>query len=124
MSVARIDAGPAAVGTVVALAGLLFLAGPFLDPVPVGGVSVPVAAFSFVVLAVGLDLGAVVFYRRGQRTAALAHGVAGLGWTLLVAGPLVGSTGLLWLGVAVVVGGAAFLVVEVYGGRRGSGRSS
>jgi hypothetical protein len=120
MSLARVDAGPAAVGTVVGVAGLLFLADPFLDPVPVGGASVPVAALSFLALAVGLDLGAVVFYRRGQRTAALAHGVAGLGWTLLVAGPLLGSTTLMWLGIAVVAGGAAFLVAEVY---RGPSRS-
>lgn len=116
MKVARLDAGPAVVGCVVALAGLGFLAEPFVEPVPFGTTAVPVAALSAVVLAAGFDLGAVVFYRRGHRRAALAHGVAGLGWSLLVAGPLVGSVAVLWLGVAVVVGGAAFLVVDVYRG--------
>jgi len=116
MGVARLDAGPVVVGCVIALAGVLFLAEPFVAPVSLGGTDVPVAAFSFLALAVGLDLGALVFYWRGQRTAALAHGVAGAGWTLLVAGPLLGSTAVMWFGVAVVVGGATFLVVDVYGG--------
>jgi hypothetical protein len=113
VSVERVDAGPVVVGCVVALAGLLFLAEPFVGPVAVGGADVPVGALSFVVLAVAFDLGAVVFYRRGQRTVALAHGVAGLGWTLVVVGPFVGGLPLLWLGIAVVVGGSAFLVVEL-----------
>ncbi len=116
MRVARVDAGPAAVGCVVALAGALFLAEPLVGPVPVGGIAVPVAVLSFAALAVAFDLGAVVFYRRGHRPAALAHGVAGLGWTLLVAGPLLGSVAVVWLGMAVVVGGAVFLVVDVYRG--------
>jgi len=117
MKAARLDAGPTAVGGVMALAGFLFLAEPFVDPLLVGSLRVPVAAFSFVALAAALDLGAVVFYRRDQQTASLAHGVAGLGWTLLVAGPLLGSVLVLWLGIAVVVGGAVFLVVEVYSDR-------
>ena len=117
MNAARLDAGPVAVGAVVALAGVLFLAEPFVDPLSLGGARVPVSVLSFIALAVGLDLGALVFYRRGQRTAALAHGVAGAGWTLLVAGPLLGSALLLWLGVAVVVGGAVFLVAETRTGR-------
>jgi hypothetical protein len=116
MSVGQVELGPAAVGTVMALSGLLFLAQPFVEPIPVAGTEVPVVALSFVALAAGLDLGAFVFYRRGQRTAALAHGVAGRGWTLLVVGPLFGSVTTMWLGIAVVVGGAVFLVVEVYRG--------
>jgi len=112
MNVGRIEVGPTVVGLIMAGAGVLFLAEPFVDPIPVGDVRIPVAALSFVALAVALDVGAVVFYRRGQRTAALAHGVAGLGWSLLVAGPLLGSLPVMWLGVAVVVGGAVFLVVE------------
>jgi hypothetical protein len=69
MRVARVDAGPAAVGCVVALAGALFLAEPLVGPVPVGGRDVPVAALSFVVLAVAFDLGAVVFYRWSRPSA-------------------------------------------------------
>ncbi|MFT4923570.1 MAG: hypothetical protein ACI8XM_002797 [Haloarculaceae archaeon] len=114
MRLTQVDLGPALVGAVMALAGVLFLAEPFVDPIPVGGVEVPVVALSFVALAVALDLGAVVFYRRGQRAAWQAHGVAGLGWSLLVLGPLFGSVLVMWLGIAVVVGGGAFLVVERY----------
>ncbi len=114
MSVRQVDPVPVVVGALMALAGGLFLAEPVVDPIPVGGQAVPVAAISFVALAAALDVGAVLFYWRGERAAALGHGVAGLGWTLLVAGPLLGS-GLLWfLGLAVVIGGAVFLFVEVY----------
>ena len=111
----EIDIEPLIVGAIMAVAGLLFLAEPFVDPVMLGGRMVPVAALSFVALAVALDVGAILFYRAGRRSAALAHGVAGLGWTLLIVGPLLGSVPLWWLGLAVIIGGAVFLVVE--GGR-------
>jgi hypothetical protein len=42
----------------------------------------------------------------------MAHGVAGLGWTLLAFSPLLGSGTTLLVGVLVVVGGALFLVSE------------
>lgn len=114
-----LDPGRALVGAFVGLAGLLLLAEPLVDPVPVGGRRVPVFVLSGVALAIGLDLGAVVFYRKGRRTAAMAHGVAGLGWSLVVVGPFLGS-GVLWfLGLAVVVGGAVFLVVEAARRREG-----
>ena len=117
MNVRQVDPAPLVVGGFMTLAGGLFLAEPFVEPIPVGGTAVPVAALSFVALAVALDLGALLFYWQGQRTAATAHGVAGLGWTLLVLGPALGS-GVLWfLGLAVVIGGAVFLFVEVYRGR-------
>jgi len=106
------DPGRTVVGLFVGLAGLLLLAQPVVDPVPVGGVAVPPFALSGVALAAGLDLGAVVFYRKGRRTAALAHGVAGLGWTVLVAGPVLGSGTLLLVGALVVVAGAVFLASE------------
>ena len=116
MNVYELDPAPAVVGSFMALAAVLFLAQPFVAPIPVGGVEVPIAAFSFVVLALALDLGALLFYWQGESTAAMVHGVAGLGWTLLVAGTALGG-GLLWLvGLAVVVGGAVFLFVEM--GRR------
>lgn len=106
------DPGRLLVGGGMALAGALFLAQPLVDPVALGGVRVAPFALSAVVLAVALDAGAVVFYRRGERTAALAHGVAGLGWSLVVSGPVLGSGAVLFLGLAVVVGGAVFLVFE------------
>jgi hypothetical protein len=113
MNVHELDPAPLVVGAFMALAGVLFLAQPFVAPIPLGGVAVPIAAFSFVALAVALDLGAVLFYWQGDATAARVHGVAGLGWTLLVVGTALGG-GLLWLlGLAVVIGGAVFLFVEM-----------
>jgi hypothetical protein len=94
------------------LAGLFFLAEPFVDPVRIGALRIRLVALSGIALAVGLDLGAVVFYRRGQRTAALAHGVAGLGWTLVAVGPFLGGGSLLVAGVLVVIAGALFLAGE------------
>jgi hypothetical protein len=113
MNVSRLDPAPVVVGTLMALSAALFLVGPYVDPLSVGGETIPVAAVSFVALAVALDAGAVLFYFQGARSAALAHGVAGSGWTLLVVGPLLGSGLLLVLGLAVVIGGAVFLVVTV-----------
>ena len=100
------------VGGFVGLAGLLLLVEPVVDPLAVGDARVPMFGLAGVALAVGLDLGAVVFYRQGQRTVAMAHGVAGLGWTFLAVGPVIGSGTLLVVGLVVVVGGALFLVAE------------
>jgi len=113
MNVHELDPAPLVVGGFMALAGLLFLAEPFVQPIPIDGVPVPIAALSFVTLALALDLGAILFYWQGERTAAIAHGVAGLGWTLVIFGPMLGSNALWLLGLAVVVGGAVFLFVEM-----------
>lgn len=107
------------VGGFVGLAGLLFLAEPFVEPVTVGGLRVRMVGLSAATLAVGLDLGAVVFLRRGDRLVGLAHGVAGLGFSAFVLGLAVGSSALLFVGVFVVVGGTLFLVAETR--RYGSG---
>lgn len=100
------------VGGFVGLAGLLLLAEPVVDPIAVGDARIPMFGLAGVALAIGLDLGAVVFYRAGQRTVAMAHGVAGLGWTFLAVGPILGSGTLLVVGLAVVIGGVLFLVAE------------
>ncbi|MFB6173221.1 MAG: hypothetical protein ABEI39_01120 [Halobacteriales archaeon] len=107
-----VEAGPAAVGTLVGLAGLAFLLEPVVDPVAVGGLRVRPVALSAVVLAVGLSLGAVVFYRRGRRLFALAHGVFGLSWTAIVLGTALGSGTLLVAGVVLVIAGCGFLVSQ------------
>lgn len=113
MNVQELDPVPLVVGSFIALAGMLFLAQPFVPPIGLGGVGIPIAAFSFIVLAIALDLGAVLFYWQGDTTAAMVHGVAGLGWTVLVVGAALGG-GLLWLlGLAVIVGGTIFLFVEM-----------
>jgi hypothetical protein len=114
MNVREVDPAPLVVGAFMALAGVLFLAEPFVPPLALGGTAVPVAAFSFLALAVALDLGAILFYWQGERTAAMVHGVAGLGWTLLMLGPALNSGAIWLLGLAVVIGGAVFLFVELY----------
>lgn len=107
-----VERGPAAVGTLVGLAGLAFLLEPVVEPVAVGGLRVRPVALSAVVLAVGLSLGAVVFYRRGRRLFAFAHAVFGLSWTAIVLGTVVGSGTLLVAGVVVVIAGCGFLVSQ------------
>ncbi|QLH76224.1 hypothetical protein HZS55_02395 [Halosimplex rubrum] len=104
-----LEPGPAAVGTLVGLAGLTFLLEPVVGPVPVGGLRVRPVALSAAVLAAALVLGAVVFYRRGRRLFALAHGVFGLAWTGIVLGTATGSGSLLLGGVLVLIAGCGFL---------------
>jgi hypothetical protein len=107
-----VDAGRLAVGGLVGLSGLLLLAQPVVDPVVLRGVRVPMVGLAPVALAAGLDLGAVVFYRRNRPAVATAHGAAGLGWTLVAVAPFLGSGPLLFVGLAVVVGGVLFLAAE------------
>jgi hypothetical protein len=111
---ARLDleAGPVAVGLLVGLAGLLFLATPVVGPVTLGGLAVSPVALSAVVLTAGFTLGAVVFARRGRRLFALAHGIFAVAWALLVAGPLLGNGDLLLAGVVVLIAGVGFLVSQ------------
>jgi hypothetical protein len=102
------EAGPVAVGSLVGLAGLLFL----LAPVPVGGLTVSPVALSAVTLTAGFALGTVVFALRGRRLFAMAHGVFAVAWALLVAGPLFGNGDLLLAGVVVLVAGVGFLMSQ------------
>ena len=106
----EIEAGPAAVGSLVGVAGLLFLLEPFVGPVPVGDLRVRPVALSAVVLALGLGLGAVVFYRRGRCLFVFAHGVFGVAWAGVVLGTATGSGAVLVGGVVLVVAGCGFLV--------------
>lgn len=107
-----LEPGPAAVGALVGLAGLLFLLEPVVGPVPVAGLRVRPVALSAAVLAVALSVGAVVFYRRGRRLLALAHGVFGLAWAGVVLGTATGSGTLLVGGVVLVIAGCGFLVSQ------------
>jgi len=112
MSELDLEAGPVAVGSLVGLAGVLFLVAPVVDPVPVGGLAVSPVALSAVVLTLGFALGTVVFALRGRRLFALAHGVFAVAWALLVAGPLLGSGDLLLAGVVVLLAGVGFLASQ------------
>jgi len=107
-----LDLGPPLVGTFVAVAGVLTLAEPVLGPLALGALRVRPIALGAVVLAVGLSVGSVVFYRRGQRLVAIAHGIGGVGWTGVVAGTALGSGPVLFAGLAVLLGGSVFLVAE------------
>lgn len=106
------DAGPAAVGVLVALAGGLFLLEPLVGGPEVGGVAVRPFVLSAGVLGLAFALGAAVFWRRAQRTVALAHLVGAGGWLALFAAASLGSGLLVTLGLAVVVGGAVAMVLE------------
>lgn len=109
-----LDPWPVAVGVLLGLAGLLFL----LEPLPVGGLRVRPVALSAVTLALGLDLGAVVFLRRGQRFVGLAHAIAGAGFTALVVAVAVDSGTLAVSAVLVLGGGVLFLTYEASRTRR------
>lgn len=113
-----IDAGPAAVGVLVAAAGVLFLVDPVVGPVSLGGLRARPVALSAVVLAAGFGLGAAVFSRRGHRRFAFAHAVFGLAWAGVVVGTAVGSGLVVVAAVLLVVAGSGALLE---GARRSRG---
>lgn len=112
------DPGPVAVGLLVGLAGLLFLLESVIDPIAVGGVRIRPVSLSAVSLALGLDVGAVVFLRRGRRLVGLAHAIGGAGFTALVVAVAIDSGTLAISAVLVLVGGVLFLVYEASKTRR------
>ena len=107
-----LDPLPLVVGCFVAAAGALFLAAPYVDPVPVGEVDVPPVLLSVVVLSFGLSLGGVGYLRRGQRLVGLGHAVGGMGWFLVATGTVLAAAPLLFGGFAVLLGGSAALVAS------------
>ncbi|MEF8790648.1 MAG: hypothetical protein V5A61_11035 [Haloarculaceae archaeon] len=113
-----LDYGPLAVGTLVGLAGLLFLLEGVIDPVAVGALRVRPVALSAVLLALGLDLGAFVFLGRGRRLVGLAHAIGGAGFTALVIAVAIDSGTLAVSAVLVLGGGMLFLVYELRRTRR------
>ena len=112
MTALEFEPGPAAVGTLVGLSGLLFLLTPVVEPISMNGLTVSPVALSAVARTAAFALGTVVFARRGRRLFAMAHGVFAVAWTLLVAGPLLGNGDLLLAGVVVLVAGSGFLVSQ------------
>jgi len=105
-----LEPGPAAVGLLVGLSGLCYLLTPVASPVALGGVPVSTVLLSALAMAAGMALGTVVFARRGRRLLAVAHGVFGVAWLLLSAGPTLGSEALVLAGVVVLVAGVGFLL--------------
>jgi hypothetical protein len=114
-----LDPWPVVVGVLVGLAGLFFLLEGVVDPVPVGRFRVRPVALSAVSLALGLDLGAVVFLKRGRRLVGLAHAIGGAGFTALVVAVAFDSGTLAVSAVLVLGGGVLFLTYETYRTRRG-----
>lgn len=108
-----IDPASFAVGTLVGLAGVLFLLEPVAGPIRVFGVATPLFVLSAAVLATGFGLGAVVYLRRGHRLIGLAHAVGAGGFGLVVSATALGSGVVLLLGIAVLVGGCVFLVSQL-----------
>lgn len=107
-----LDPGPLLVGSVVGLAGLLLFLQPSIRTLPVFGREMPLFVLSVGVLSLGLALGAVLYFQRGQRLVWIAHAVGAVGFGLLFAGSGVGSLLFVWLGLAVVLGGVVFLAAE------------
>jgi hypothetical protein len=107
------DPVPAVIGVAVGVGGLLFLAEPFVEPVPVGGLRLPAAFLSVLFVGAGLLFGCSVYLRRGRWRLGVAHGVGGAGWTFVAVGTVLRSGPLLLVGLAVLVGGCVGLVAMV-----------
>ncbi len=105
----RLDPLGVAVGSVVGLAGALFVAQPSLGRVPVGGARIPAFVLAAGVLGLGFAVGAVGFWVRGQRRLGVGHGVGAVAWLALFVGASVGSGVAVVGGVVVVIAGAFFL---------------
>ena len=105
-----LDPAPLVVGTLVGLAGVLFVLEPVVEPISVFGTPTPPFVLSGAVLAIGFGLGAAAYLRRGRRLIGLAHAVGAGGFGLLVGATALGSGTVLVAGVAVLAGGCAFLI--------------
>lgn len=100
------------VGSIVGLAGVLLLLQPSVRVVDVFGTRVPTFVLSSGVLALGFAVGAPVYLRRGYRLRGIAHAIGAVGFGSLFFAAGFDSLTLLWLGLAVVIGGVLFLVAE------------
>jgi hypothetical protein len=106
--VKRLDPLGVLVGSIVGVAGLLFLAYPSVGRVPVAGAEIPAFVLAAGVLGLGFAVGAVGFRRRGRGRLAAGHAVGALAWLALFAGGSVGSQVLVIGGVVAVIAGALF----------------
>lgn len=111
-SLSDLDPASLVVGTIVGVAGLLLLLQPTVRVVTVLGTRVPTFVLSSGVLALGFAVGAPVYLRRGLRLRGIAHLIGAVGFGALFFAAGFDSLALLWLGMAVVIGGALFLVAE------------
>lgn len=100
------------VGVIVGLAGVLLIIQPSVRVIDVFGTRVPTFVLSAGVLSLGFAVGAPVYLRRGHRLRGIAHAIGAVGFGGLFFAAGFGSLALLWLGLAVVLGGVLFLVSE------------
>ena len=107
-----LDPMPLVVGAFVALSGVLLLIQPVVPSVTVLGTAVPPFVLAPAPLSLGFAIGTVGFARRGERTVALAHAIGAVGFGAMFLATGIGGLGVLWLGLAVVLGGVVFLVVD------------
>ncbi|MFC7176039.1 hypothetical protein [Halosegnis marinus] len=105
-----LDPASVVVGSIVGVAGILLILQPSVRVVDVFGTRVPTFVLSSGVLALGFAVGAPVYLRRGYRLRGIAHAVGAVGFGGLFFAAGFGSLALLWLGLAVVIGGVLFLV--------------
>lgn len=111
-SVADLDPASIVVGLLVGIAGLLLFLQPTVRVVPVFGHRVPTFVLSAGVLSLGFAVGTPVYLARGYRLRGLAHAIGAVGFGGLFFAAGFGSLALLWLGLAVLLGGVLFLVSE------------
>jgi len=108
-SLADLDPVSVVVGVIVGVAGLLLVAQPAVRVVSVFGTRVPTFVLSAGVLSLGFAVGAPAYLRRGHRLRGIGHAVGAVGFGALFFAAGFGSLALLWLGLAVVLGGVLFL---------------
>lgn len=100
------------VGTIVGVAGVLLILQTSVRVVNVFGTRVPTFVLSAGVLSLGFAVGAPAYLRRGYRLRGIGHAVGAVGFGALFFAAGFGNLALLWLGLAVVLGGVLFLVAE------------
>jgi hypothetical protein len=104
----------AVVGTLLVVAGGLFLLQVRVELLVVGPLGVRPVVLSAVTLTVAILLGGLLFLSVGRRRMALGHGGTGAGWTLLLLGTWTDSGLALLLGAGVIGSTVIALVYEHY----------
>ncbi len=107
----EVDRAPIVIVACLGVGVVLFLANPFVDPPTVGGVDIDLMVLAAAVFSVGLLAGSSAYVRQGRLRLGVVHAVGAIGWLLLVIGTAFSSTTALVAGGAVLVLGAALLVL-------------
>ncbi|MFB6118353.1 hypothetical protein [Halosegnis sp.] len=111
-SLADLDPASIGVGLLVGLAGVLLFIQPSVRAVTLLGRQVPTFVLSAGVLSLGFAVGTPIYLARGHRLRGLAHGIGAVGFGGLFFAAGFGSLTLLWVALALLLGGLLFLVSE------------